>query len=73
MTKIRVKLGNAEAEVESDPEHLREAIELIPEVVSKLPRAGRDAPEVRERSEPAETPAQAVSADFPVIALDKGD
>ncbi|MDG6986060.1 MAG: hypothetical protein JRM73_04860 [Nitrososphaerota archaeon] len=75
MTKIRVKLGNAEAEVESDPEHLREAIDLIPEVASKLPRAGREAAvEVRERPmEPLAAPERSVSADFPVIALDKGD
>jgi len=38
LVKVRVKLGSAEAEVESDPEHLREAIDLIPALIEKLPR-----------------------------------
>jgi hypothetical protein len=75
MTKIRVKLGNAEAEVDSDPEHLREAIELIPEVAAKLPRQARDVPaEVREpQLEVPETADKAISPQIPVVALDKGD
>jgi hypothetical protein len=75
VTKIRVKLGQAEAEVEADPEHLREAIDLVPELVAKLPR------QVKESVEPrgvltelhgggAERP---LSAEFPVVSLEKGD
>lgn len=75
MTKIRVKLGNAEAEVEAEPEHLREAIELIPEVAAKLPGPGREpVTEPRERTEAAaEVPEHAVPLQFPVVALEKGD
>ena len=75
MTKIRVKLGAAEAEVESDPEHHREAIEQKPEVASKLPSAGREArPEPREQQrERPEVPEQGLSAQFPVVSLEKGD
>ncbi|MDG7012613.1 MAG: hypothetical protein JRN11_05265 [Nitrososphaerota archaeon] len=75
MVKIKVKLGQAEAEVEADPEHLREAIDLIPDVAGKLPQMGRDQPAA---ADPANT---ARSADFPpgeqaeapVVALEKGD
>ena len=72
MTKIRVRLGAAEAEVEADPEHLREAIDLVPELTAKLPRqarGGTDAPE------PAAVPAAdfAQSAEIPVVTLEKGD
>src|SRR5713226_3256957 len=37
VVKIRVKSGSSEAEVEADLSHIREAIELIPEVVKQLP------------------------------------
>ena len=74
LTKIRVKLGSVEAEVEAEPEHLREAIDLIPEVAAKLPRAGRDSPaEPRDQSEGAEAPPQGLATQFPVAALEKGD
>lgn len=75
MTKIRIKLGNAEAEVESDPEHLREAIELIPEVAAKLPRQTRETlPEVREQQpEVSEASEHAISSQIPVVALERGD
>ncbi|MDG6910577.1 MAG: hypothetical protein JRN08_09430, partial [Nitrososphaerota archaeon] len=69
-------LGAAEAEVEADPEHLREAIELIPEVAAKLPGSGREAPpEPREQrpERPAELPEHALSSQFPVVSLEKGD
>ena len=45
MVKLRVRLGAAEAEVEADPEHLKEAIDLLPELVKKLPGAA-EAPRV---------------------------
>jgi hypothetical protein len=75
LTRIRVKIGQAEAEVEADADHIREAIELVPELASKLPR------EVRETSIPPKEPpgstsveqAQPTSADFPVVSLEKGD
>ncbi|MDA4120773.1 MAG: hypothetical protein OK404_00015 [Thaumarchaeota archaeon] len=76
MTKIRVKLGQAEAEVEADPEHLKEAIDLVPELVSKLPRGrGVEFELMKDRiSNPlpdaltAENPVQ-----LPMVAPEKGD
>lgn len=75
MTKIRVKLGSAEAEVDADPEHLREAIELIPDVAAKLPGPGREpTPEPREQlGAPTEVPERSLAAEFPAVALEKGD
>ncbi len=37
LVKIRVRSGNNEAEIEADISHIREAIDLIPEVVKQLP------------------------------------
>jgi hypothetical protein len=76
VTKIRVKLGQAEAEVEAEPEHLKEAIDLVPELAAKLPQHGREVP--AEQKEPgldnqAESPQRQLSSDLPVVALEKGD
>jgi hypothetical protein len=76
LTKIRVKLGQAEAEVEADPEHLREAIELVPELAAKLPSPGGQGVgsanavpvEPRGNSSGPPTPSQ-----LPTIAVEKGD
>jgi hypothetical protein len=76
LTKIRVKLGPAEAEVEADPEHLREAIELIPDVVAKLPGAGAHGAEGAKAipTERTDEPTMLhVPGQLPVIALEKGD
>ena len=74
MTKIRVKLGQAEAEVEADPEHLREAIDLVPDLASKLPRQGTEP--VMERETAAEAQADALQStptETPLVTLEKGD
>jgi hypothetical protein len=75
VTKIRVKLGQAEAEVEADPEHLREAIDLVPELAAKLPKQGRDQSELRTPSmgSGSETEPLPFSARLPFIELEKGD
>ncbi len=76
MTKIRVKLGPAEAEVEADPEHLREAIELIPELAAKLPGAGAQGT-TSVRAMPAERTDEPTAlngpSQLPAIILEKGD
>ncbi len=74
MTKIRVKLGHAEAEVEADPEHLREAIDLVPELASKLPRQ-HDVPVEKDQvvELPADGAERQLSSQFPVVTLEKGD
>jgi len=73
LTKIRVRLGAAEAEVEADPEHLREAIDLVPELTAKLPRQRNGA-----QAELATSPVLDLSSDsqpsqIPVVTLEKGD
>ena len=74
MTKIRVRVGTAEAEVEADPEHLREAIELIPELASKLPSQGKDTVPLKEPAEPrGEGTERPQHSQVPVVALEKGD
>lgn len=75
MTKIRVKLGQAEAEVEADPDHLKEAIDLIPELASKLSGLRASETEARPRladrtSESGETGAQ---VQLPLVTIEKGD
>lgn len=73
LVKIRVRLGAAEAEVEADPEHLREAIDLIPELVSKMP--GTSAERLEMRREPEEHPSRSESspAQLPTVSVDKSD
>lgn len=76
MTKIRVKLGSAEAEVESDPEHLKEAIELVPELVSKLPSAGlprSQLPGAEQVEQPGQRTDRGPHAQLPTITLEKSD
>jgi hypothetical protein len=75
MTKIRVRLGAAEAEVEADPEHLREAIDLVPELTAKLPSQGRGGVEQKDPLllAPSHEPPSSPSSEIPVISLEKGD
>lgn len=76
LTKIRVKLGGAEAEVEADQEHLREAIELVPELAAKLPLPSTmeavtiKAQLLEQGNEPTEprSPSQ-----MPMVSIEKGD
>ncbi len=74
MTKIRVRLGAAEAEVESEPDRLREAIDLIPLVAEKLSGA-RPAPAAAEALQPdaREGAPQGGSVLLPTVTLEKGD
>jgi len=75
VTKIRVKLGQAEAEVEAEPEHLREAIDLVPELAAKLPRPVKESADSRSVVEEnqVEAPERSLTAEFPVVSLEKGD
>jgi len=76
LTRIKVRIGTAEAEVEADQEHLREAIDLVPELASKLPQQSREAATAFRRESPAEVqaePPQQGTSEFPVVTLEKGD
>jgi hypothetical protein len=84
--KIRVKSGESEAEIEASFSDIREAIELIPQVLEKLPQASleRRAAAVisstqamtQRVSEPASAAAVQVSAtpsSAPTVSIEKGD
>jgi len=76
MAKIRVKLGAAEAEVEADMEHMKEAIELIPEVLKKLPAAesARAAAVTLQQPQVAtEQERRTGPASLPAVAIEKSD
>lgn len=76
MTRIRVKVGTAEAEVDADPEHLQEAIDLVPELASKLTEVRVEEPlQARPQARlEAQTPSeQRRQVQFPTVALQKGD
>jgi hypothetical protein len=84
--KIRIKSGDSEAEIEGSLSDIREAIELIPEVLAKLPQAsferrsaavGSSTQAATQRaSEPASAAAQASAApssSAPTVSIEKGD
>lgn len=73
MVKIRVKLGAAEAEVEAESEHLREAIDLIPELVSKMPGASAERMELRNEPDEATPQQQAGPTQLPSVSVDNND
>ena len=73
MVKIRVKLGAAEAEVEADADQLREAIDLIPELVAKMPGANAESLELRHGREEPISPHETGTTQIPSVAVDKSD
>jgi len=83
--KIRVKSGESEAEVEASLSDIRQAIELIPEVLAKLPQVGPErrpapvsSPARAAPPYPSEPPSAAVQApaapsSIPTVSIEKGD
>ena len=83
--KIRVRSGESEAEVEAAFSDIHEAIELIPEVLSKLPPPGLEARAASSRPsgeaselQLAEPPATGMStsveaSSIPTVTIEKGD
>jgi hypothetical protein len=85
--KIRVKSGDSEAEVEASLSDIREAIELISEVLQRLPQAslGRrsaagdsSAQAATQRASetpvaPIQTSAVPPSSSAPTVSIEKGD
>ncbi len=61
--KIRVRAGDSEAEIEAPLSSIREAIELIPDVIAKLPKAGAGA-----KPQPAGTQGEAATVRAPEAA-----
>jgi len=76
MVKVRVKLGAAEAEVEAEMEQLKEAIELIPEVLKKLPVGeGLKQPFLAAQPSLAARDLEGVGgpSQVPAVAIEKSD
>jgi len=73
LVRIRIRLGAAEAEVEADPEHIREAIDLIPELVSKMPGAKAERMEVAGEVAEAATSQASGPTQMPNVAVGKND
>ncbi len=81
--KIRVKSGESEAEIEATLANIREAIELIPQVLSKLPisraesRLEHPRPSdstVPQAAEPIPaSPGPASASSIPTVTIEKGD
>jgi hypothetical protein len=83
--KIRVKSGESEAEIEASFSDIREAIELIPAVLARLPQASlerRPAPvgssaqaAMLQASGPASAAVQtsAAPSSAPTVSIEKGD
>jgi hypothetical protein len=75
--RIRVKSGQSEAEVEADLSHIAEAIELIPEIISKFPVAEANLQPQRGGPITASLPPQPLSAgpasSIPSVSIDRGD
>ncbi len=58
--KIRIRSGESEAEVEASLSDIRQAIELIPEILAKLPQSGAE-----RKLESGALPAQALASHAP--------
>jgi hypothetical protein len=76
VVKLRVKLGAAEAEVEADLEHLKEAIDLLPELMKKLP-AGEapriDAQAVQRQVATSQVDQRTQPSSLPLVTVEKSD
>ncbi len=74
LTKVRVRIGQAEAEVEADPEHIAEAIDLVPLLASKLSAGpSREGSEASPAARTGEVPGQPQQDQIPVVSIEKGD
>ncbi len=77
LVKIRVRSGNNEAEIEADLSHIREAIDLIPEVVKQLPNgsanAHREVPTTGAAHPGVGVEQVLVSGPLPTVTLQKND
>jgi hypothetical protein len=84
--KIRVKTGESEAEVEASLADIRDAIELIPAILAKLPQANMErrpqyvsppvhaqAPRMSEPASPAAVQSSAAPSSVPTVTVEKGD
>lgn len=75
VAKIRVRLGAAEVEVEADSDHLKDAIDLIPEVVKKLPggEGPRQSPQTTQGLPAAGTDQRTPPTALPTVNIGKSD
>jgi len=73
LVKIRVRAGNSEAEIEADLAHIREAIELIPELVKQLPNGAGTEKRTSEPLAHQEILEDESAAHVPIVTLEKHD
>ena len=74
--RIRVRAGQNEAEVDAPVDQLKEAIALIPEIVSKLPEGRSEPRRIIQPNEPTSPQPPAEShgpTQLPSITVEKGD
>jgi hypothetical protein len=73
--RIKVKTGQSEAEVEADLAHIAEAIELIPEIISKLPDGGSSQTQrhVSSSTPPIQRSQVSNPSNPPSVSIDRGD
>jgi len=72
--RVRVKTAAGEAEVEAEPERIKEAIELVPDLASKLPRAdsAHTVPPTVQESRSSDS-TQEAKISLPNVAVEKSD
>jgi hypothetical protein len=70
--RVKVKTPAGEAEVEADPEHIKEAIELVPELASKLPSVDGGTRAAEPRGD-GQVPEAAPKSQLPNVAVEKND
>ena len=71
-----MKLGSAEVEVEAAPEQLKEAIQMVPELVSKLPSGEatyKGIPAIQQISPDNNQQGQPSLTSLPAISVEKTD
>ena len=81
--RIKVRSGQSEAEIEAEAGRIREAIELIPEIVSRLPAAraepfrqeapSREPSQVQQSFSASSSAEASIPSQQPGITVEKGD
>jgi hypothetical protein len=73
LIRVRVKTPGGEAEVEADAEHIREAIQLVPELASKLPAGNSPQHEKPGSPQPVAASVPESRGAPPNVTIEKSD
>ncbi len=71
--RIRIRSAQNEAEVEADLAHIKEAIELIPEIISKFPATSTGSAQVSPSVVSGFGSRSVAPGGLPSVSIDKGD